>query len=56
VASGAERDALSVAEPVIYREEVVRLLFTVYDMSELLSDIRDVLLEEEDNGDEEDEG
>jgi hypothetical protein len=33
------------AEPVIYREEVMRLLFTVYDMSELLADIHDVLVE-----------
>jgi hypothetical protein len=42
-------------EPGIYREEVVRLLFTVYDMSEALEDIRDVLVEDE-NGTEEDEG
>ncbi len=42
-------------EPVIYREEVVRLLFSVYDIGDLLSDIRDVLVEE-DNGEQEDEG
>ena len=42
-------------EPVIYREEVVRLLFTVYDMSTALGEIRDVLVE--DDGEEEnDEG
>ena len=43
------------AEPVIYREEVVRLLFTVYDMSSSLKNIHDVLVEEND-GEEEDEG
>ena len=43
------------AEPVIYREEIVRLLLTVYDMSEALGDIRDVLVEDDD-GIEEDEG
>ena len=43
------------AEPIVYREEVVRLLFTVYDMSETLEDIRDVLVEDDD-GSEEDEG
>jgi hypothetical protein len=43
-----------VTEPVIYREEVVRLLFTLYDMSESLTDIHDVLVE--DDGEEEDEG
>ena len=42
-------------EPVIYREEVVRLLFTLYDMSKALNDIHDVLVEEDD-GEEEDEG
>ena len=41
-------------EPVIYREEAVRLLFTVYDMSRALRDIRDVLVEEDD-GEEDDE-
>jgi hypothetical protein len=30
-------------EPVIYREEVVRLLFTVYDMSNSLKNIHDAL-------------
>jgi hypothetical protein len=42
-------------EPVIYREEVVRLLFTLYDMSKSLNDIHDVLVEDDD-GEEEDEG
>jgi hypothetical protein len=46
---------LIVTEPVIYREEVVRLLFTLYDMSEAIEDIRDVLVEDE-GGSEEDEG
>jgi hypothetical protein len=43
-----------VTEPVIYREEAVRLLFTVYDMSRELRNIRDVLVEEDD-GEEDDE-
>lgn len=48
-------DHLCVSEPVIHREEVVRLLFAVYDISDQLKDIRDVLVEEDD-GTEEDEG
>lgn len=44
------------AEPVIFREEVVRLLLTVYDMAETLEEIRDVVVEEDDDGAEEDEG
>jgi len=54
-AGGRLRQPVGLAEPVIYREEVVRLLFTVYDMSELLTDIHDVPVEEDD-GEEEDEG
>jgi hypothetical protein len=50
------RDALFVTEPVIYREEVVRLLFTMYDMSTALHDIRSVLAEEDDGEEEDDEG
>src|SRR5262249_37668276 len=46
---------LGVAGPVIHREEVVGLLFTMNDISELLKDIRDVLVEEDDDGTEEDE-
>jgi hypothetical protein len=45
-----------VAEPVIYREEVVRLLFTVYDMSTALHGIRYVLMEDDDGEEEDDEG
>jgi hypothetical protein len=45
-----------VTEPVVYREEVVRLLFTVYDMAEAVREIRNVLLEEDDGEEEEDEG
>jgi hypothetical protein len=41
---------------VIYREEVVGLLFTVNDMSEALREIRDVLVEEDDGEEEDDEG
>jgi hypothetical protein len=41
------------AEPVIYREEVVGLLFTLNDMSMALREIHDFLAEE-DNGEEED--
>lgn len=44
------------AEPVIYREEVVRLLFTWYDMSQALLEIRDALVEEDDGEEEDDEG
>jgi hypothetical protein len=44
------------AEPVVYREEAVRLLFTVYDMSRALRDIRDVLVEDDDGEEEDDEG
>ena len=44
------------AEPVIHREEVVGLLFTVNDMSEALREIRDVLVEDDDGEEEEDEG
>jgi hypothetical protein len=50
------RHAVAVAEPVIYREEVVGLLFTVNDMSEALREIRDVLVEEDDGEEEDDEG
>ena len=50
------RHALFVAEPVIYRDEVVRLLFTMYDMSTALHDIRSVLMEEDDGEEEDDEG
>jgi hypothetical protein len=46
---------MTVAEPVIYRDEVVRLLCTLYDMSYSLKDSHDVLVEEDD-GEEEDEG
>jgi hypothetical protein len=45
-----------VADPVIYREEVVGLLSTVNDMSRALRDIRDVLVEEGDGEEEDDEG
>ncbi len=41
---------------MIYREEVVRLLFTVYDMSTALHDIRYVLMEDDDGEEEDDEG
>jgi hypothetical protein len=40
-----------VAEPVIYREEVVRLLFGVYDISETLKKVYVLLAEEEDDDD-----
>jgi hypothetical protein len=40
-----------VAEPIIYREEVVRLLFGVYDISETLKDLY-ALLAEDDDGEE----
>jgi hypothetical protein len=50
------RHAVAVAEPVLYREEVVGLLFTVNDMSEALREIRDVLVEEDDGEEEDDEG
>ena len=42
-------------EPVIYREEVVRLLFTTYDMSATLRQILAVLQEEDDGEEEDDE-
>ena len=41
------------AEPVIYREEVVGLLFTVNDMSEALREIRDTLVEDDDGEEDE---
>jgi hypothetical protein len=41
-------------EPVIYREEVVRLLFATDDISETLHDIL-VVRKEEDGGEAEDE-
>jgi uncharacterized protein YrzB (UPF0473 family) len=44
-----------VAEPVIYREEAVRLLFTVYDISETLKKTYVLLAEEDDDGEEGDE-
>jgi len=44
------------AEPVIYREEIVGLLFTVNDMSRALRDIRAVLVEEDDDEEEDDQG
>jgi hypothetical protein len=44
------------AEPVIYREEAVGLLFTLNDMSRALRDIRDVLVEEDDDEEEDDQG
>ena len=44
------------AEPVIHREEVVGLLFTVNDMSEAIREIRDALVEDDDGEEEEDEG
>jgi hypothetical protein len=40
-----------VAEPVIYREETVRLLFAVYDISETLMKVYALLAEEEDDDD-----
>lgn len=43
------------AEPVIHRDEAVRLLFAVYDMSEALKEIL-ALLREEDDGEEEEQG
>jgi hypothetical protein len=42
-------------EPVIYREEVVRLLFSVYDVSETLKKTYALLAEEDDDGEEGDE-
>ena len=50
------RDPGSVAEPVIHREEVVGLLFTLNDMSTALREIHDVLVEEDDGEEEDDEG
>ena len=44
------------AEPLIYREEVVALQFAVDDMSETLTKIHLLLLGEEDDGEQEDEG
>jgi hypothetical protein len=44
-----------VAEPIIYREEAVALLFNVSDMVEALTRIRE-LLEEEHGEEEADEG
>jgi hypothetical protein len=41
------------AEPVISREEVVGLLFTVNDISWALRDIRSVLVEEDDGEEDE---
>jgi hypothetical protein len=50
-------DHLRVAEPTIFREEVVGLLFTLNDMSLALRDIRALLAEEDDGEeDEDDEG
>jgi hypothetical protein len=45
-----------VTEPVIYREEVVGLLFTLNDMSTALREIHDLLAEEDDGEEEDDEG
>ena len=50
------RDAPVVTEPVIYREEVVRLLFGVYDISETLKKMYTLLAEEDEDGEEGDEG
>jgi hypothetical protein len=44
-----------VAEPVIYREEVVPLRFAVHDISETLTEIRLLLLGEEGDDEQEDE-
>jgi hypothetical protein len=52
-ASGADRDRLKMAEPVISREEVVGLLFTVNDISWALRDIRSALVEEDDGKEDE---
>jgi hypothetical protein len=52
----ANSEGLYVAEPVIYREEAVGLLFTLNDMSRALRDIRDVLVEDDDGEEEDDEG
>jgi hypothetical protein len=49
------RDASIVTERVIYREEVVRLLFGVYDISETLKKTYELLAEEGDDGEEGDE-
>jgi len=46
----------AVTEPAIHREEVVALLFSVYDISETLTKIHLLLLGEEDDGEEEDSG
>jgi hypothetical protein len=43
-----------VAEPVIYREEVVALLFNVSDIAVALGEIQELL--EEDDGEEEADG
>jgi hypothetical protein len=43
------------AEPVIYREEVVALQFAVYDVSETLAKIYGLLLGEEDSDEQEEE-
>jgi hypothetical protein len=45
-----------VADPVIYREEAVGLLFTLNDISRAIRDIRAVLVEEDDGEEEDDEG
>jgi hypothetical protein len=44
------------AEAVVHREEVVALLFAVYDISETLAKIHLLLIDEEDDGEQEDEG
>jgi hypothetical protein len=49
-------DLVTVAEPVIHREEAVGLPFTLNDMSEALREIRDALVEEDDGEEEDDEG
>jgi hypothetical protein len=49
-------DPLSVAEPVIYREEAVALPFTLNDMSMALREIRDALVEDDDGEEADDEG
>jgi hypothetical protein len=45
-----------VAEPVVSRSEVEALLFAVHDINQALWDIHGVLLEEDDDGEETDEG
>jgi hypothetical protein len=52
----SRRHDLPVAEPVIYREEIVGPLFALNDMRRALRDIRDVLVEEDDGEEEDDEG